>query len=46
MVERKYLENVTRIGPDAKEVLTPMILAFETPERAMGELNGALLAEE
>lgn len=32
IVERKYLEPATQIGPDPDEVLPPVVLVFESPD--------------
>jgi hypothetical protein len=32
VVERKYLQPATMIGPNPDEVLVPIVLVFETPE--------------
>lgn len=32
VVERKYLQPSTMIGPNPDEVLAPIVLVFETPE--------------
>jgi len=39
VVERKYLQPATMIGPNPDEVLVPIVLVFETPEEeeAMGQ---------
>lgn len=36
VVERKYLNPVTKIGPDPKEVVPPRVLVFETPGVGVG----------
>ena len=32
VVERKYLQPATKIGPEPREVLEPLVLVFETPD--------------
>lgn len=49
VVERKYLQPATMIGPNPDEVLAPIVLVFETPEDTVpgpwmseGEEKGAV----